>query len=266
PSHYDADSAYVVFTSYRAGDDTPCVYKFTKLGAEWSRVTGDLPASHTAVVLREDLVNPNVLYLGTEFGLFTSLNAGKNWVKFGGLPAVRVDDIQIHPREGDVVVATHGRSLYVFDDSRALREFTPEIAAKDAHLFSIRPAHARLLLPGWVDSGGTGYFEGKNPPEGVLLTVWVKEFTGEKFKVVISDAGGREVAKFEQPAVPGFSRLNWDLRLQKDYHFEYMGDDADRFVPPGEYTATLSLKDTKVKQTFKVTVEEGLRSFGTYRN
>jgi photosystem II stability/assembly factor-like uncharacterized protein len=265
PSHYDAEAGYVVFTSYRAGDDTPCIYRFTKLGAEWTRVTGDLPATHAANVLREDLVNPNLLYLGTEFGLFTSLNAGKNWVKFGGLPAVRVDDIQIHPREADVVVATHGRSLYVFDDSRALREFTPEIAAKDAHLFSIRPAHGRLQLPGWVDSGGTGFFEGKNPAEGALLTVWVKEFTGEKFKVSIADATGREVAKFEQAAVPGFTRLSWDLRLQKEYRFDYMGDDADRFVPPGEYTATFTLKDTKVKQTFKVTVEEGLRSFGTYR-
>ena len=266
PSHYDAESGYVVFTGYRAGDDTTYVYKFTKLGAEWTRVTGDLPAAHPASVLREDLVNPNLLYLGTEFGLFTSLNAGKNWVKFGGLPAVRVDDIQIHPREADVVVATHGRSLYVFDDSRALREFTPEVAAKDAHLFSIRPAHGRQLLPGWVDSGGTGYFEGKNPAEGALLTVWVKEFAGEKFKIAIASASGREVAKFEQAGVPGFNRLNWDLRLQKDYRFEYLGDDANRFVPPGDYTATLSYKDVKVKQTFKVTLEEGLQAFGTYRN
>ena len=266
PSHYDADSAYVVFTAYRAGDDTPYVYKFTKLGAEWTRVTGDLPANTTAYVLREDPVNASLLHLGTEFGLYTSLNAGKNWVKFGGLPAVRVDDIQIHPREADLVVGTHGRSLYVFDDTRALREFTPEVAAKDAHLFSIRPAHGRHLLPGWVDSGGTGHFEGKNPPEGALLTVWLKEFTGEKFKVAIADASGREVAKFEQAGAPGFTRLNWDLRLQKDYRFEYMGDDADRFVPPGDYTATLSYKDVKVKQTFKVTAEEGLRSFGTYRN
>lgn len=266
PSHYDAEAGYVVFTAYRAGDDSPHVYRFTKLGTEWSRVTGDLPAATPAHVLREDPVNPALLYLGTEFGLFTSLNAGKNWVKFGGLPAVRVDDIQIHPREADVVVATHGRSLYVFDDSRALREFTPEIAAKDAHLFSIRPAHGRLLLPGWVDSGGTGFFEGKNPAEGALLTVWVKEFTGEKVKVTIADARGREVAKFEQPAVPGFSRFNWDLRLQKDYRFDYMGDDADRFVPPGDYTATLSYKDVKVKQTFQVTIEPGLRSFGTYQN
>jgi len=266
PSHHDADAGYVVFSDYRRGDDTPYVFKFTRLGASWTRVTGDLPASHTAIVLREDPVNPNLLYLGTEFGLFASVNAGANWVRLGGLPAVRIDDIQIHPREADVVVATHGRSLYVLDDSRALREFTPEVADKPAHLFSIRPAHGRLLLPGWVDSEGTGYFEGKNPPEGALLTVWVKEFTGERFTVSIADSSGREVAKFEQAAVPGFTRLNWDLRLQKAYRFDYMGDEADRFVPPGTYVATLSFRGSKVKQAFQVTVEQGLRPFGTYRD
>lgn len=77
---------------------------------------------------------------------------------------------------------------------------------------------------------------------------------------------GRAVAKFEQAGVPGFNRLNWDLRLQKDYRFEYLGDDANRFVPPGDYTATLSYQDVKVKQTFKVTIAEGLQAFGTYRN
>jgi photosystem II stability/assembly factor-like uncharacterized protein len=265
PSHYDPEAGYVVFTAYRAGDDKPYVYRFSKLGAEWSRVSGDLPATHTAIVLREDPVNPKLLYLGTEFGLYTSLNAGQQWLRFGGLPAVRVDDIQIHPREADVVVATHGRSLYVLDDSRPLREFTPEVAREEVHLFNIRPAHGRKLLPGWVDSNGAGQFSGPNPPEGALMTVWVKEFTGEKLMLSIADANGREVARFEQPAVPGFTRLNWDLRVQKEFRFEYMGDDADRFVPPGEYTATLATKTARLHRKFTVTVEEGLRSFGTYR-
>jgi hypothetical protein len=97
------------------------------------------------------------------------------------------------------------------------------------------------------------------------MTVWVKEFTGEKLMLSIADANGREVARFEQPAVPGFTRLNWDLRVQKEFRFEYMGDDADRFVPPGEYTATLATKTARLHRKFTVTVEEGLRSFGTYR-
>jgi hypothetical protein len=266
PSHSDPDTAYVVFTAYRAGDDAPHVYRMAKLGAEWTSVSGDLPATVPAIVLREDPVNRDLLYLGTEFGLYTSLNGGRNWVRFGGLPAVRVDDLALHPREADLVVATHGRSLYVLDDTRALREFTPEIAAKEAHLFSVRPAHGRYLLPGWVDSGGKGYFQGENPPEGALLTVWTREFTGDRFAVTITDAAGHEVAKFEQVANPGFTRLNWDLRLQKEYRVDYEGDLAERFVPPGDYTATLTYKDTKVKQTFPVSIEEGLPTHGSYRH
>lgn len=266
PSHSDASSGYVVFTPYRAGDDAAYVYKFSKLGQEWTRLATTLPANTPAIVLREDPTNANLLYLGTEFGLYASTDAGKSWTKFGGLPAVRVDDLQIHPREADLVVATHGRSLYVFDDTRPLREFTAEIAAKPAHLFSVRPAHGKQLLPGWEESGGKGYFQGDNPPEGALFTVWAKEFTGDKWSVTIKNPLGQEVAKFEQLATPGFTRFNWDLRLQKDYRVEYAGEDPKRFVMPGDYTAEFSLKDTKVTQTFKVTIEEGLPTHGTYKH
>ncbi|MBI3885301.1 MAG: hypothetical protein HY302_06175, partial [Opitutae bacterium] len=264
PSHFDAASGYVVFTAYRAGDDTPYIYKFTQLGKVWTRVTGDLPAHDPVSVVREDPVNPNLLYAGTEFGLYSTFNAGQNWVRFGDLPAVRVDDIQLHPREADVVIATHGRSLYVFDDSRPLREFTPAVAAQPAHLFSIRPAHGRYLLPDWVDFSGKGQFRGENPAEGALLTVWIKDFTGENFTVTITDSAGHPVAKFERPGVPGFNRFNWDLRLGKEFHVVYGGDDPKKFVAPGDYTAELSYKDVKEKQTFKVTVEPGLEPHGIY--
>ena len=264
PSQFDAGSAYVAFTAYRTGDNAPYIYKFTKLGAEWTRLSGDLPATAHVSVVREDPVNASLLYAGTEFGLYASMNGGKNWVKFGGLPAVRVDDLKIHPREGDLVIATHGRSIYILDDTRPLREFTPEVAAKPVHLFSIRPAHGRYPMPGWVDESGKGFFRGENPADGVLLTVWVKEFTGEKFEVSISDAAGHTVAKFEQPAVPGFTRFNWDLRYGKDFKVKYGGDDGDKLVAPGDYTAELTLKDTKMKQTFKITVEPGLEPHGVY--
>lgn len=216
-------------------------------------------------MVREDPVNRNLLYLGTEFGLFVSLDAGASWIKFGGLPPVRVDDLKVHPREGDLVIATHGRSIYILDDTRPLRELTSEIQANDAHLFTIRPAHGRYVLPGWEDSLGKGWFKGENPSEGALLTVWIREFTGEKFNVAISNSRGQPVAKFEQVATPGLTRLNWDLRLAKEFRAGYMGDAADRFVPSGDYTAELSFKDKKVKQTFKVTVEEGIATHGSFR-
>ncbi len=265
PSRFDAGTAYVVFTDYRSGDDTPYIYRLNGLGQAWQRLSGDLPANNPAIVVREDPVNRNLLYAGTEFGLFVSLNGGTNWVEFGGLPAVRVDDLKVQQREGDLVIGTHGRSLYIFDDLRPLRELTPEIAAKAAHLFNIRPVHGRYLLPGWEDSAGKDWFKGENPPEGALLTVWCREFSGEKINVTITNSRRQTVAKFTQLATPGLTRLNWDLRVGKDYRSSYGGDAANRFVPAGEYTAELTLKDTKVTQTFKVTLEEGISTHGTFR-
>ena len=164
----------------------------------------------------------------------------------------------------EIVVGTHGRSLYILDDTQPLREFTAEVAAKDAHLFSIRPAYGRYHLPGWDNESGKGWFKGANPAEGALLTVWIREFAGEKFTVTIKNSHGHTMAKFEQIAAPGFNRFNWDLKLGKDYKVQYGGDDGDRFCASGEYTAELSYKDVKAKQTFKVTIEPGIRTHGTF--
>lgn len=265
PSHFEAGTAYIVFTSYRAGNDTPEIYRMEQMGKEWIRLSGNLASNNPAIVVREDPVNRDLLYAGTEFGLFVSLDAGTNWLKFGGLPPVRIDDLKIHPREGDLVIGTHGRSIYVMDDTRALRELTPQIQAKDAHLFSIRPVHGRYPAPDWEDASGKGWFKGENPADGALLTVWLREFAGEKFTVNITNERGQPVAKLEQPGTPGLTRLSWDLRVSKDYRAEYMGDTADRLVPPGDYTAELSYRDTKIKQIFKVTVEDGIATHGTYR-
>lgn len=264
PSQFDAGAAHVVFTAYREGEDAPYIYRMAQLGKEWTRISGDLPGNNPAIVVREDPVNRNLLYLGAEFGLYLSVDGGSRWLKLGGLPAVRVDDLKIHPREADLVIATHGRSLYILDDTRALRELTPDVLAKAAHLFSIRPARGRYLLPGLENEAGKGWFKGENPAEGALLTVWIRDFTGEKLTVTIANAAGQTAAKFEQVASPGLTRFNWDLRLGKDYRVEYGGDQGDRFAPPGDYTAELSHRESKVKQTFQVTIEEGIPTHGTY--
>jgi hypothetical protein len=110
PSHFDPGLAYVVFTGYHLGDDAPYIYRMTQLGKEWTRLGQELPATNApAVVLREDPVNRNLLYLGTEFGLLVSGDAGTNWIQFGGLPSVRIDDLKIQSREGDLVIGTHGK-------------------------------------------------------------------------------------------------------------------------------------------------------------
>jgi hypothetical protein len=179
-------------------------------------------------------------------------------MKIGDMPAVRVDDLQIHPRTNDLVVATHGRSIGILDDTRPLRELTPEIAAKPAHLFSVPSAMGAYQTPGFADWNGKGVYRGQNPPEGALFTVWVKEFTGDEIKISITNAAGQPVANLKAPGVMGMTRLNWDLRPTEDVLTKYGGEDPKKLYPSGDYNAELTYGKTKVKQTFHVDIAEGI--------
>ena len=258
PSAQDANTAYVVTNAYRTGDDRPMILRTSDLGKTWQPVMGDLPANNPVEVVREDPVNPRLLYAGTHFGLFASFDQGTHWVRIGDVPAVRVDDVQIHPRTNDVVIATHGRSLAILDDGVPFRELTPAIAAKPAHFFSVRPVTGAYLQPGFVDSNGKGIYRGQNPAEGALFTVWVKEFTGDEIKIAVTKSTGQPVANLKAPGAPGFTRLNWDLRPTKDVSTEYGGDDPKRLLPAGDYNAELTFGSLKVKQTFHVDIAEGI--------
>src|SRR6266446_1723038 len=258
PSNVDPNVAYVASNGYRTGDDRPMIMRTSDLGKTWKSVSGDLPANDPVEVVREDPVNPGLLYAGTHFGLFASFDQGAHWVRIGDVPPVRVDDIQIHPRTTDLVIATHGRSIVVLDDSTPFREFTEEIAAKPAHLFSVRSVAGASLQPGFVDSNGKGVYRGQNPPEGALFTVWVKEFTGDEIKISITKSTGQPVANLKAPGTPGFTRLNWDLRPGKDVSIEYGGDDPKRLLPAGDYNAELTFGTNKVKQSFHVDLAEGI--------
>ena len=258
PGAQDPNAAYVVTNAYRTGDDRPMAFRTTDLGKSWQPITGDLPANAPLEVVREDPVNPRLLYAGTHFGLFASFDQGTHWVRIGDVPAVRVDDLQIHPRMSDLVVATHGRSIAILDDVVAFRELTPEVAAKPAHLFTVRPVTGAYLQPGFADMSGKGIYRGQNPPEGALFTVWVKEFTGDEIKISVTKSTGQPVANLKAPGAPGFTRLNWDLRPTKDVTTEYGGDDPKRLLPAGDYNAELSFGSTKVKQSFHVDIAEGI--------
>ncbi len=258
PSHLDANVAYVATSAYRAGDDRPMILRTADLGKTWQPVTSDLPANAPVEVVREDPVNPRLLYAGTHFGLFASFDQGTHWIRIGDVPAVRVDDVQIHPRTSDLVIGTHGRSIAILDDTVPFREFTSEIAAKPAHLFSVRPVTGAYLQPGFVDANGKGVYRGANPAEGALFTVWLKEFTGDEIKIAVTKSTGQPVANLKAPGAPGFTRLNWDLRPTKDVSVEYGGDDPKRLLPAGDYTAELSFGTLKMKQNFHVDIAEGI--------
>jgi photosystem II stability/assembly factor-like uncharacterized protein len=259
PSHHDDQVAYLVVNGYRSQDLRPHLFRTADRGRTWRSVAGDLPADLPVRLVRESPRNPKVLFAGTEFGLYLTLDGGGHWTRFGEVPAVIVDDLVIHPRERDLVIATHGRSLYVVDDVGSLEEATPEALAKEAHLFAPRPAFGRYLMPGWVDSAGKVGFRGPNPPEGALITFHVRAPLAEPVKIMIATAAGTPVAGFEVPGVPGLGRVAWNLRPTKDFMTEYGGEGPDRLVPPGEYVVTLSYGKAKEKQKLQVTVAEGIQ-------
>jgi photosystem II stability/assembly factor-like uncharacterized protein len=259
PGAKDPKVAYVVTNAYRSGDDRPFILRTADLGQSWKSVVGEgLPPNDPVEVLREDPVNSNLLYAGTHFGLFASFDGGGHWLRIGALPNVRVDDLQIHPRTSDLVIATHGRSIDILDDTRPFRELTPEVLAKPAHLFSIAPARGFYLLSGFAEWNGKGVYRGDNPPEGALITFWVKEFTGEEVKIAITNSNGQPVANLKANGAPGLNRVNWDLRPTEDVLIKYGGDNPKKFVPSGEYTAELSYGKEKMKQTFRVEIVPGI--------
>ena len=258
-SHHDPKVAYLAVDAHRSPNYAPLAYRTADGGRTWQAIAADLPAEGPVKVVREDPKNPNVLYAGTEFNLFVSLDRGGHWARLGDLPTVAVDDIVVHPREHDLVIATHGRSLYILDDVRALQELTPEVQAKDAHLFAPRPADAFHLLPGASEWAGSAVFRGPNPPEGALLTYWIRAYTGDPVKIAVKTASGVPVANLTGPGDPGLHRVSWDLKPTKDLLTEY-GGEGQKFVPGGEYTVTLSYGKLKHDQKLKVEVAAGVET------
>lgn len=259
-SHFDAQVAYLVVEGYRTGNYGAFAYRTADGGKTWQSVAANLPADEPVKVLREDPKNENLLFAGTEFGLYVSLDRGGSWVKYPNLPTVAVDDLVIQARDADLVIATHGRSLYILDDIRPLEELTVANAGQDAWLFPPRPAFGTNLLPGWVESEGTsGIYRGANPPDGAILTFYVKEYTGEPVKIEIANAAKETVASLTAPGTPGFGRLVWDLKMSKEFLTEYGGEGA-KFVRPGEYEVRLTHGKTKQTQQLKVEVAQGLET------
>ena len=258
-SAHDPAVAYLAVDAHRSGVFAPLVYRTADGGRSWEAIAGNLPSHGPVKVIREDPSNPSLLFLGTEFGLFVSLDRGAQWTKWPEFPTVAVDDIVIHPRERDLVVATHGRSLFIVDDIRPLEELTSELAAAPAHLFPPRPVLGDYPLPGIADWGGGVAFRGANPPEGAILSFHVGAQTGDPVKIEIENSSGQPVAKLTAPGLAGFGRVAWDLKPSKDLLTEY-GGEGQLFVPSGEYTVTLKYGKTKVRQKLELRIAEGIET------
>jgi hypothetical protein len=170
-SHFDAATAYVAIDGHRSDDLKPYLFVTHDYGKTFQSISNDLPARGNVLAIREDPKNRALLYAGTELGLYISLDAGAHWEKFmTNFPTARTDDILVHPRDGDLIVATHGRSLWIADDVTPLQQLTPATLAQDVVLFDVRPAIAYLFdYRTDSDVGGDHRFEGENAPLGTAI-------------------------------------------------------------------------------------------------
>ncbi|HEY3381146.1 MAG TPA: hypothetical protein VGK32_05215 [Vicinamibacterales bacterium] len=212
PSHFGEAAAYVTFDGHMTGDLKSYVFRTTDLGKTWQALaTPDLKGY--VHVVKEDLVNRDLLFVGTEFGLFISVDGGRQWGQYSsGLANVAVRDIAIHPRDHDVILATHGRSLYVIDDITPLRKLTPAILDADAAFLDVRP---QVMVNGSMDFGfnGDGEFVGQSPSEAAFITYYLKKrhLFGD-LRIEVSDSTGKLLASIQGGKRKGINRVEWPMR------------------------------------------------------
>jgi hypothetical protein len=212
-SHFDKGTAYVTADHHQDDDYRPYVYMTTDFGATWKSIRGDLPdKAWWTHVIREDPKNRNLLYLGTEAGVYASWDQGAHWHSLRGtLPVTPVRDLLVHPRENDLLIGTHGRGLYILDDITPLQQLA-QTTASSAALFDIRPA---IKWTSWNRDGNLGQrkYAGQNPPAGAIISYWLKQQPVGEVNIEVADAGGRVVRRFRRvPDNAGVNRLAWDLR------------------------------------------------------
>jgi photosystem II stability/assembly factor-like uncharacterized protein len=270
-SPHDPSTAYVAATMYKFDDDRPYLYKTTDGGKTWSRIVEGIPDGAFTRVVRENTVRPGLLYAGTETGLYVSFDGGGHWTPFQrNLPVVPITDLAV--KNGDLVVATQGRSFWILDDLSPLEQWKDEIAASPVHLFHARPA-LRLDLGGFGGEGAP--FEGgENPKSGAVVDFWLKDKPAEKDTVTIEFfAGDRLLRKFssekkdeknpeggdevEKPieAKAGLNRFVWDLRMFPPTLVPkaiiWGGKEGPR-VSPGAYRVKLTAGGQSLEDRFDV--------------
>ncbi len=256
-SNYQPGTAYATFDRHTFGDHTAYVYKTTDFGKTWIALVSPKELSGIqgyAHVIKEDVVKPDLLFLGTEFGLHISVDGGKNWAQFKGnhFPAVAVRDIAIQPRENELVLATHGRGIWIVDDITPLRALTPEILGEEAAFVAARPVQQRIEgNGGWAN--GDAVFTGDNPPDAAVIIYYQRSrHLFGKLKIEVVDSTGRVVDELAASKRPGLNRVTWSMREKSPRvppaaQVAFAGIRGPR-VLPGTYTIRMT-KNGKVYET-----------------
>jgi len=254
-SRYADGRAYVVFDGHRSDDDEPYVYVTEDYGEKWKPLRADLPSGSTRV-LREDIENEKLLYLGTEFAVWASLDRGGSWTKINNnLPTVAVLEFAQHPTAGELTAATHGRSLWILDVT-TLRQMTAENLKAKAFLFRPNDVVRWRSEPshGVTYAAGSRRFVGENPPRGAQI-YYSLTAPAKKVRIRVQDFAGRTVRELEAKTEPGPHRVEWNLVMEEQPTLleAVTGGERKKVVaPPGMYRIVLVVDGDEYKQGLKV--------------
>ncbi len=258
--------AYVAFDNHRRGDFHPYAYHTTDFGRTWTSITAGLPDDGSVRTVSAYPGHANVVFLGTEHALWVSTDHGAHWSTIGGnLPTTLYMDVQVQPGTGDLVVGTHGRSLWILDHASALADWSPAVAAEPAHLFRIAPA---TIFQYWEDYSyrGQDFYAGENPPDGAILDYSLGR-AADSVTITVRNARGDLIRTLDGPRSAGVvHRVVWDLRHTpppstpdtNSYNLQALPRPprslapAGPFVSPGTYTVALTANGSTVARTVQV--------------
>ena len=250
PSPVDESVAYLAYDAHRSDDDATYLFVTRDQGRTWTSIAAGLPKDTPVKVVRAGRRNRDLVYVGTETGFWFSLDGGKRWLELGeGLPTVAVDDIHVQPRDLDLVIGTHGRSVYVLDGAQVFEEWTPRVLEDTLSFFTPRTAwawHKRPLGGKW----GSAEFSARNPAFGAWFDYFVPREVAGGVTITVADSAGRTVRRLDGPGAAGFQRVVWDLtagdpktRIRRR---EWSGQAP--LVRPGRYRVTIAAGSARVRE------------------
>ena len=237
PDKFNENVVYATFNNMLNDDFKPYILKSNDKGKTWTAITNKLPANGTIHTIQQDSKNPNLLFAGSEFGFYFSVDAGNEWIEFkNGLPTIAVRDIALQERENDLVIGTFGRGIYILDDYSPLRNFKKDMLDKDAYIFPVRDSKMYIQTSGFDNQGST-YFKSPNPEFGATFTYFVKEVP----KTAKAIRQEKEKALFEKgEPIPQLSVSDLDAESKeiKPYLTFTITDESDNIVKRIYKTAT----------------------------
>ncbi len=291
PSKFDENIVFASFNNIKRDDFKPYLLKSNDKGKSWSSIAGNLPDKHTVLSIEQDFINPDLLFAGTEFGIFFTTDGGKKWTQLkSGLPTISVKDIAIQERENDLVIATFGRGFYILDNYSPLRDLNDELLKKESHFFPVKDALMFMKTPARYGQGST-YYKASNPEFGAVFTYYIKEVpktlkeirkdkekelfkegkpiyqpTDEELRLEkeekspylifsITDEAGNVIRKITMSAEKGINRVVWDLR----YYSTSPVSVKDKFNPVEEQKSSTLILPGKYKVSLSIVTRDGIK-------